>query len=137
MRLFRVLCAILLLGSAACFQPLGPLDRGGVSVAATGSALRLTNQTQQPVFYAAFERGYLALILWAPCDDPEQCSRVEPGQTISIDYNSIGGYEPGAREAVVYWWHLIQKADGSFAPDNPNCDRRAMTTARLPRAGGP
>lgn len=118
MKAVRLLCAVLLLVGAGCSMFTESSARGSLEVEATGSVLLLTNHTEHPVYYLAFEREMLALALWAPCTDPQECPRVQPGEQISVSYESIGGYEPGKQEAVVFWYHLRPKAGGGFEPDS-------------------
>ncbi|CAN5743383.1 hypothetical protein BH23GEM7_BH23GEM7_35290 [soil metagenome] len=118
MKAVRVLCAVLLLVGAGCSMFTESSVGSSLEVEATGSVLRLTNHTEQPVYYLAFEREMLALALWAPCTNPQECPRIAPGEQISVGYESISGYEAGKQEAVVLWYHLHPDSGGGFEPDS-------------------
>jgi hypothetical protein len=80
-------------------------------------ALELVNTSQQPVYVFAAERNSLALLDWAPCQDPTTCEGIAVGGSLVLPFDEITGYGPGAEEAVVYHWHLIP--DGAaFKPDS-------------------
>ena len=106
----------LLLASAGCRRDLTAPEPAGsaqVTVDRTADGLRLGNATDRPIAYTVFERGYLAL--FAPCLDPGPgCLRLAPGASAVVPYAEIGGYSPGAREAIVYWWHLVPDGAGGY-----------------------
>ena len=105
---WRMLAAALA-ASIACASPTpGPASAGAeVSARADGvSGIRLRNETNRPIYYVAFERSYAARVQFAPCTDAPRCPSIAPNSEGTIPYSAIGGYEAGAREAVVYWWHL-------------------------------
>ncbi|HEX2077310.1 MAG TPA: hypothetical protein VHG08_06360 [Longimicrobium sp.] len=116
--LFATLCLSALLGG--CSSSEGPLDPAvalDVSVNARKS-LRLENASSRAIYYFVIERNMAALANWAPCTSPEQpCPRVQPRSQTQVPYSRIAGYEPGAREAIVYWWHLVER-DGGWAVDH-------------------
>lgn len=104
---------------AGCSSSPGPLDPAvplNVAVASSQS-LRLENASSRPIFYLVMERGFAARANWAPCTSPAECPRVEAHGQTRVDYSRIAGYEPGAREAIVYWWHLVQR-DGGWVVDH-------------------
>jgi hypothetical protein len=110
------LCLAALLGGCSPDGPLDPAVPLDVSVN-TSQSLRLENTSDRTIYYLVFERDFAARALWGPCDGPEQpCPRLEPRARTQVPYGQIGGYEPGAREAVVYWWHLVER-DGGWAVD--------------------
>jgi hypothetical protein len=81
-------------------------------VTAAAAAVQLENVSERPVFYYVYERGAAALINWAACVEPA-CPSVAPGSGASIPYPAIGGYAPGKREAIVWWWEAVPgPADG-------------------------
>ena len=100
-------------GSEGPLDPAVPLD---VSVN-TSQSLRLENNSSRTIYYLVFERDFAARALWGPCNRPDQpCPRLEARSGTQVPYSQISGYEPGAREAVVYWWHLVER-DGGWAVD--------------------
>ncbi len=116
----RVFAATLLMGlllaSAACRRDLtapAPDASAQVTVSPVPDGLRLVNATDRPIAYTVFERGYLAL--FAPCLDPGPgCLRLATGARAVVPYAEIGGYTPDAREAIVYWWHLVPDGAGGY-----------------------
>jgi len=82
----------------------------GVSAQPSNGAIRLTNNTDGPIAYAAIELDAYTLMLasWGPCPRLAECT-VEPGQTAVIPYATISMYEPGARRAVVVWWRVVSR----------------------------
>lgn len=112
----RSLFAALLLLSPACSSSgLGPTP-GPLTVVATNATLRLENLSGQAAFYFIYERESAALINWAQCVDPSACPSVEPGGRAVVPYQAIGGYAPGSREAIVWWWHAERTFNGKPVP---------------------
>ena len=37
---------------------------------------------------------------------------------MAVPYGKIVGYTPAAREAIVYWWHLMPDGGSGFRPDS-------------------
>jgi hypothetical protein len=74
-----------------------------------GFRLILENRTNEPIFYFAVESRTSALIDWSPCNDPtrSECRRVPAGETVSIPYSEIYGYEAGATEVDIHHWRLV------------------------------
>jgi hypothetical protein len=103
--------------TVACSNATGPLE-GRLAVQAVPPVLQLTNQSPAPVYFVAIERGATAKINWAPCTDPAQCAGLAPRATTALPYAQIGFYTPAAREANVYWWHLIPATGTGFRPDS-------------------
>ena len=101
----------------ACANPTGPIG-GRLTVRATPPVLELTNQGAAPIYFFSIERGAAAFADWAPCTDPSRCAGITMGQTASVPYTQIAGYAPGAREAIVYWWHLIARDQSTLRPDS-------------------
>lgn len=111
------LCLSVLLAGCETTSPLRPGASLNVSAAASQS-LRLENASGRPIYYLVFESNLAERALWVPCTSPEQpCPRLEAGRTVQIDYSQIAGYEPGARTAIVYWWHLVRR-DGGWEVDH-------------------
>ena len=119
----RVLAATLLIcvtAAAACGgKPTDPTEaRIGwtsldVQAAREAGGVRLTNSTAQPVAYAVWNRGWLAL--FAPCTTSgPDCPRLAPGASIIIPDEEIDGWAPGAPEAIVRWWHVLSDGSGGL-----------------------
>jgi hypothetical protein len=103
--------------TVACGSPT-TLIEGRLAVQATPPVLQLTNQSPAPVYSFATERGAAAKSNWAACTDPARCAGLAPGTTTALPYTQIASYTPAAREAIVYWWHLIPATGMGFRPDS-------------------
>src|SRR6266699_4008372 len=103
--------------SLACANPAGPIG-GRLTVRAAPPVLELTNQGAAPIYFFTIERGAAAYTDWAPCTDGSRCAGITMGQTASVPSTQIAGYVPGAREAIVYWWHLIDDSHTTLRPDS-------------------
>jgi len=103
--------------AVACSNSAG-LTVERLAVQAAPPVLLLTNQSPAPVYYLAMNRASLAAANWAFCSDPTRCTGLNPGVSTSLPYAQIGGYTQGAREAVVFWWHLIPATGAGFRPDS-------------------
>lgn len=79
-------------------------------------ALRLQNETGEPVYYFVAERNALALLDFVLCTTPS-CPAVPARGAVSLPYGEIAGYRSGAREAVVLHWRLRPQS-GGYAPDS-------------------
>jgi hypothetical protein len=113
--LLRLLAVPLLL--AACGQPAAPVTDGTLAVRADPPVLRLSNRGDVVIYWTAMEAEFASRVDWIPCVDPARCPSLEPGQTRALPYEEIAGYEPGAEEAIVYWWRLVPRGNG-FATDD-------------------
>jgi len=111
------LCAATLVITAACSNPTGSIA-GPVAVRATPPVLQLTNNTTAPVYAFVIERRAAAYTDWAPCTDAAACPGIVSGATVAVPYGKIVGYTPAAREAIVYWWHLMPDGGSGFRPDS-------------------
>ena len=109
----RILVSLGLLSLVACNSPTEPLG-----VVAAPPSLKLTNPSDASIYYFIVERVYAARINWGPCANPRTCAAVPPHATSTVPYDDIGGYAPGAKEAIVYWWHLMPRGGTRFEPDS-------------------
>ncbi len=91
-----------------------PVPDPVVQSSASEDGLKLVNPTDKTIYYTAFERTWATngLFIWAACTEPDSCPSVAPGATVKIPYSAIGGYKPGASEAIVYFWELVPGNDG-------------------------
>lgn len=88
-------------------------ESGGVTATRVAGGVRLSNGTDRPVAYVVWNRGWLAQ--FAPCLDPGPgCVRLAAGASVVVPDAEIGGYAPGAPEAIVYWWHVVPDAAGGY-----------------------
>ena len=119
--------------AAACAAPSTPDDRsatpagtttiaaGSVTVVAGDGAIEIRNGTERPIFTFAVERTTATLIDWAPClplPNVRCAGGVDAGQTLHVPYQSINGYDPGEKEAIVYWWTPVSDAAGNWRAEN-------------------
>lgn len=111
-----MLCLSALL--AGCAESPGPLDPSApLDVSVASRSIRLENQDSRTIYYLIMEAGFAGRVLWAPCTSPEEpCARLEPQAAVRVPYSQISGYEPGAREAILYWYHLLER-DGGWEVD--------------------
>ncbi len=116
MLLRRLLAPLIALVSlAACDSTTFSLE-GPLAIETGASEVRLHNRTSAPVYAAVVEREHLALYDGGPCTNPAQCDGIDPGERRNIPYAEIVGYKPGAKEAVVLWWHLVPAPGGGYSP---------------------
>jgi len=102
----RLLLATILFVGAACHTPAGPATLHPLRIVAQNGALHLENVSDEPVFYFVYERQAAALINWAPCVS-RSCPSLAPRAQTTLAYSTIGGYAPGRREAIVWWWRAV------------------------------
>lgn len=118
----RPVAAVLLLASLACSgaAPTAPNVEHPLNIAVTNDGLRLTNESDAPLFYQSFEKvwGTTGLFIWGPCVQPTTCPVVPPHGTTTVPYSAIGGYTTDARQALVYFWELTPAGSGKYDPTN-------------------
>jgi hypothetical protein len=78
-----------------------------LQVTADGTSLQLLNLSDRPTFFFIYERERAALINWAPCADATRCAFVSGRSRVRVPYTSIGDYQPGKQEAIVWWWQSL------------------------------
>ncbi|HEX7337688.1 MAG TPA: hypothetical protein VF252_10810 [Gemmatimonadales bacterium] len=111
----RIRALLLPLACLACSSPAGPaaeLPDPMPEAAAVG--LTLSNPTDSPLYYAAFERRWAeeGLFIWGRCTDAPRCPQIPPRGTVRVPAEEISGYFPGAQEARVYFWGLVASENG-------------------------
>jgi hypothetical protein len=89
-----------------------------LAVSARGGVIELDNSTGRRVFYRIIERETSARVRWAPCVVGPDCQAFGPHSTVRLSYESVLGYAPGAREAVVFWWYAERTPAGRLAADS-------------------
>lgn len=102
---------------AACVSPTGLVSDGTLEVLPRAADVQLHNLSGRAVFYFIAERETLALIAWRPCATAE-CPSVAPHARLAVPHERIVCFEPGAREAVVFWWRAVPTGTGTFAADS-------------------
>ena len=95
----------------ACASPTEP-GASGLRAQATNGTVQLQNPSTHRLFYFILERQAAAAANWAACVEPA-CPSLAPGDGTSLPYAAIGGYAPGQREAIVWWWEAQARAGGS------------------------
>ena len=103
------------LGAAlvGCNSSFGPVD-----AMSQGSALRITNFSDAPIYYFVVERQSAAFVDWGPCTNPSTCTSVAAHGDAQVPFGRIVGYEPGESEAIFYWWRLVPTAGNGFQVDS-------------------
>jgi hypothetical protein len=112
----RLIAAAALVVLAACDEP-STIDNYGPVVRADADAPTLTirNLSGQPVHYAVYERVDEGTVFWGKCSPQNAgCPTLAPGETVRIPYAEIARYEPGDKEAIVFWWMSEPDAGGSY-----------------------
>jgi hypothetical protein len=126
MRAGTTLTTALLIAVAGCAGPAPvPADPSSVEVLEgelearpTAEGLELTNHGDAPVYYRARDPLSLALSDRIPCLEPLDCPRVPAQSRVTVPFEeAIVGYRRDTRQALVHWWHFVQRADGSVAAD--------------------
>lgn len=118
MRLTRALPLLWALTGLACEHALGPRSDGVLEATADGAQLRLRNVSTRPVHFTVFARdpgGGMPLFML--CVGPG-CPALDPGAVEVVRYTDVGGYRPGTRAAVVYWWHAVRGVDSAWVADS-------------------
>jgi hypothetical protein len=119
-RLALVTAAFAACGGRAEAPTAAAVVVAGVRAQQANGAIRLTNDTDAPIAYAAIEREAWTHMLasWGPCPKLADCT-IEPGQTAVIPYEQIGMYTPAAREAVVVYWRVVSRDPAYELIDDP------------------
>ena len=103
-----IILALVGMAGGACSSPTEPVGDGlYVRAGLLGDTIALTNITAAPAYYAILESGLSVRALVAICREPNACDNVPVGEQTKLPYTAISGYEPGKRQAVIYWWHLV------------------------------
>lgn len=97
--------------SAPVADPIIVTASADVSASRVSGGVRVTNDTDEPIAYAVWNQGWLAL--FAPCTDTgPDCPRLAPGESITVPDDEIDALTPDARDAVVRWWHIVSDGSG-------------------------
>ena len=124
---------LLTVGAAAagCATPATPDDlsaagaaaiaAGTVHVSTSNGAIVVRNDTDRAIGISAFERETAGVVLWKPClpGPTVRCAGLAGGDTQRIAYQDITGYQPGKKEAIVYYWNVeTNPANGESKIEN-------------------
>lgn len=112
MQTLRVSAALAL--TLACGNPTGPTP--SLSVRGITAAIELTNHASVAAYYFTIEQGAAAYTEWAPCI--AGCPSVAAAASVVIADTAIAGYFPGAKHAIVYWWHAVPGPADGLVPDS-------------------
>ena len=97
--------------SAPVANPIVVTASADVSAGRVAGGVEITNDTEEPIAYAVWNRGWLAL--FGPCvDTGPDCPRLAPGESVTVSDEEIDGLTPDATEAVVRWWHVVPDSEG-------------------------
>ncbi|HEU0015008.1 MAG TPA: hypothetical protein VFQ45_15070 [Longimicrobium sp.] len=110
-RIFRILPLLLVLAGAGCARNTAGID-SSITAWADGGDIVVKNHTTRPVYYMAVDQELLAVMLWAPCDDPETCESIPAGGAVRIPRTEIGGVRAETRVVAVHAWHLVPEGAG-------------------------
>jgi hypothetical protein len=94
--------------------PSAGIWAGYLSATATSDGIRVTNQTERPVSYAAFEQQTDGEVLFLACAGGPQCPSLAPGATRVLPWSDVGGYDPARNRFVLYWWQIVTEPDGTI-----------------------
>lgn len=100
----------------ACSSPSAP-SSDLIVATAESHALDLKNMSDETVYYFVAERGALALLDFAICNEPSKCDSVAPGSRRRVPYSGVVGYSAGSEQAVVFHWRLVSKGGGKYEHD--------------------
>ena len=104
---------------AACHSD-GPtaVSNNAVRVVREGSALRITNLSDEPRAYAAFDPNWLALAdlsLTAFCATQQpSCLRLPAHGSVLVKLTDVGGYSASTKTIVVWTWRVIPNGAGGL-----------------------
>jgi hypothetical protein len=116
----RLAPPLLLLVGVACSNPADSAMEQHLQGVKTASGVQVTNSGDQPVYYAAFEKGWATqgLFIWAPCTNPARCASIAAHGTVTIPFQQIDHYTTDAKEGLVYYWELSPTRDGAYEASN-------------------
>ena len=119
------LVVLLLAAAPGCGNRSGPptaatIAAARVSAQGGAGAVRITNNSAVPIAYNVLEREAFTHLLasWGACVELARCT-VPPGGSAVVPYDAIGMYQPGAREAVVVWWTVVDRGNGDVRIQDP------------------
>ena len=108
-----LLCFLL----AACDEsPTSPDAVSRVAAVASANGIRLTNNGETPLAFAAIDPRALARL--ALCVDPSAaCVRLPAKGSLFVPYSDVLFFESDTTEATVHWWHVVAVPGGYQASD--------------------
>ena len=88
---------------------------GTLEAKAARPTITLRNTTEFVVGYMVVDKDQAVIALYPPCG--QNCPTLRQGESVALNYTSIGGYTTVSREAHVMWWKYVKRADGSLTPE--------------------
>lgn len=88
---------------------------GTLEAKAARPTLTLRNTTEFVVGYMVVDKDQAVIALYPPCG--QNCPTLKQGESVILNYTSIGGYTAASRDAHVMWWTYVKRADGSLTPE--------------------
>ncbi len=113
----RTLSLLAVVAFAGCSTVTAPAS-DILTATPRAQALEIRSTSTEKVYYFVADRGALALIDFTICRDPSKCEAVAPGATKQIAYSGIIGHSPISTELVLYHWHLVPAAGGTYDQDS-------------------
>ncbi len=89
-----------------------------ITASPESETLDLRNNSADPVYYFVADRGVLALLDFAICNEPPKCESIAPGTAKRVPYDGILGYSGTSEELVVFHWRLLPKSSGGYEQDS-------------------
>lgn len=113
--LFRTGCWIAVfsffVAAVACDTPFGLRELNGVSADARDQQVIVTNNSANPIFTFVIGRIIETRTEYLLCVDAAQCPPIPVGGSRVYPFETLMR-EPGEREVVVRWWHLVPDGSG-------------------------
>lgn len=94
-----------------------PHPNAPVTVKISSLELTISNNTEGVIYHVVFPAEILPVIKWAPCLVPDRCDpelKIAPGDQKVYRLDSIAN--ESTEELVVYWWILLENAEGGYEP---------------------
>lgn len=121
-----VLFSLALLSAACATDPSGPqtpaqngsqngIVAGTLEATASGGSVKLRNTTEKQVGYMVVDKDQMVVALYPPCGS--NCPIVVQGATATVPYTQISGYTSQSTHAVVMWWRMTVRTDGTRVPE--------------------
>jgi hypothetical protein len=85
-----------------------------------GQYLRLTNSTEDTLYYFFLPTNLVPIVDWVPCITPSACTdRVMPRGRVAIAYQDFWWLknEGSYANITIFWWRLHRQPDGTYHYD--------------------
>lgn len=118
MPMIRTLCVMAAAAAVtACSVTTAP-SSDLITATPKSAALDIRNNSSDPVYYFVADRGVLALLDFAMCNEPSKCESIPAGGAKEVPYAGALGYSGTTQELVVYHWRLLPKSAGGYEQDS-------------------